>query len=461
MKPQDTADVIICGAGIAGIATAYHLAGKHGLDKVVLVDERPPLSLTSDKSTECYRNWWPGPGDAMVSLMNRSIDIMEELAHQTGNAFHLNRRGYLFATADPARISDFTAVAEEAAELGAGPARYHTGQPGEGTYISAPAYGFEDQPTGADIILDPALIQKHFPYLPESTLAVVHTRRAGWFSAQQLGMTMLERARQRGARLLEARVEGVQMDRGRVKAVQLSSSSGSRTISTPNFVVAAGPFLKEVGHMVGVDLPVFSECHVKVAFNDHLGAVPREAPMVIWTDPQHLPWSEEERAALAESEQTRYLLDEFPAGVHARPEGSPESNIVLILWTYDTDPVEPVFPLRYDPHYPEIVLRGLATVFSGLRAYFDRMPRPVVDGGYYTKTRENRPLASPLPVEGSYVLGALSGFGLMAAPALGELLAAHLTGGELPHHAPAFDLERYQDPAYQKLLENWTGAGQL
>ena len=80
--PPETTDVVICGAGIAGIATAYHLVVKHGLNDVVLVDERPPLSLTSDKSTECYRNWWPGPGDAMVSLMNRSIDIIEELARE-------------------------------------------------------------------------------------------------------------------------------------------------------------------------------------------------------------------------------------------------------------------------------------------------------------------------------------------------------------------------------------------
>lgn len=72
--------MLLCGAGIAGIAAAYHLAVHAGIKKVVLVDERPPLSLTSDKSTECYRNWWPGPGPAMVSLMNRSIDIMERLA---------------------------------------------------------------------------------------------------------------------------------------------------------------------------------------------------------------------------------------------------------------------------------------------------------------------------------------------------------------------------------------------
>src|SRR5512137_2623624 len=108
---QATADVVICGAGIAGIAAAYHLSVKHGIKKVVLVDEGSPLSLTSDKSTECYRNWWPGPGDVMVRLMNRSIDILEELARASGDRFHMNRRGYLFATTDPGRIETFKQVA--------------------------------------------------------------------------------------------------------------------------------------------------------------------------------------------------------------------------------------------------------------------------------------------------------------------------------------------------------------
>src|SRR5712692_956719 len=116
-----TADVVICGAGIAGIATAYQLTVKHGIKRVVLVDERAPLTLTSDKSTECYRNWWPGPGDAMVSLMNRSIDMLEELARESGNVFHLNRRGYLFATAQPDQAARYLRAAEEAAALGAGP----------------------------------------------------------------------------------------------------------------------------------------------------------------------------------------------------------------------------------------------------------------------------------------------------------------------------------------------------
>src|SRR5215510_8917082 len=98
-----TAEVVICGAGITGISTAYFLS-KAGFKDILLIDERPPLTLTSDRSTECYRNWWQ---DAeMLALMNRSIDIMESLADESGNIFRMNRRGYLYVTADETKISD-------------------------------------------------------------------------------------------------------------------------------------------------------------------------------------------------------------------------------------------------------------------------------------------------------------------------------------------------------------------
>ena len=458
---QPTADVVICGAGIAGIAAAYHLSVKHGIQKVVLVDEGSPLSLTSDKSTECYRNWWPGPGDVMVRLMNRSIDILEELSRESGDRFHLNRRGYLFATAEPARIQTFRQVAEEAASLGAGAVRYHSGKPGGPSYLPAPAQGFEGQPIGSDLITDQTLIQRIFPYLSEHTVAVVHPRRCGWLSAQQLGMYLLEQSRDHGTAFRQGRLEKVGLSGGRVETVHLRQASGDIRISTENLVNAGGPFFPHVARMIGVELPVSHELHIKIAFRDHLRVVGRDAPLLIWTDPTKLPWSEEERATLARSGETRHLLEEFPSGVHARPEGGPDSDVVLALWTYDVRTVQPVFPFKVDPHYPEIVFRGLAVMIPGLSAYFGRMPKPVVDGGYYTKTRENRPLIGPLPIKGVYMIGALSGYGIMASCGAAELLAAHLTGSPLPSYAPAFTLERYRDPEYQKLLEKWGNTGQL
>ncbi len=452
---QTSANVVICGAGIAGISAAYHLAVKQSVKNVMLVDERAPLSLTSDKSTECYRNWWPGPGDAMVRFMNRSIDIVEELARESDNTFRLNRRGYLYATADEARSDEMRRAGEEAASLGAGEVRVHTRG---GDYLPALAEGFENQPDGSDLILDPALIRKYFPFLSERTVAVLHARRCGWLSAQQLGMYLLERAKERGVKFVDARVESVDTTGGCVRAVRLSDGT---TIATDNFVIAAGPFLKQVGRLVGVDLPVFSELHTKVAFRDEVSAFPRNAPLLIWIDAQKLPWSDEERAVFAESDEALGLLNEFPSGVHARPEGGAASPMFLVLWTYHTEHVEPVLPIRFDPHYPEIVLRGLSTMLPSLQTYFGKTPRLTMDGGYYTKTQENRPLIGRLPVEGAYVIAALSGYGIMASCAAGELLAAHVTGSKLPHYAPAFALERYQDPAYQELLKNWGASGQL
>jgi len=178
--------------------------------------------------------------------------------------------------------------------------------------------------------------------------------------------------------------------------------------------------------MLGLDLPVFCELHAKIAFNDPLGAMPRGAPMTLWADPMTIAWSADERAELAASARHRRLVDELPPGAHGRPEGAGESTSVLGIWTYDVEPVEPAFPPAFDPAYQEVVLRGLQRMIPAMAPYLDRMPRCFVDGGYYTKTRENRFLAGPLP-----------------------------------RYAPAFRLDRYDGPAYKKLLENWGDSGQL
>lgn len=452
---KHSADVVICGAGIAGISAAYHLAVRCGVERVLLVDDRAPLSLTSDKSTEAYRNWWPGPGDQMVRFMNRSIDLLEQLAHASDNRFLMNRRGYAFLTADKTTARQMREDAAETSRLGAGPLRVH---PGPMPYTPAPAEGFQGQPDGADLLLDTALIQKHFPFVTSDTVALLHPRRCGWLSAQQLGMYLLQQARAHGVQLLEGRVSGVTVRHGRVRQIHV----GQQRIDTDAFVIAAGPLTAEVARLIDVELPVFNELHGKISFDDYLNVIPRSAPLTIWNDPLLLLWNDEEREELATDEETQWLLEPFPAGVHFRPEGGEHSSVLLALWTYDVEVMEPSWPPRFEPFYPEIIVRGLARMAPGLAQYVGRLRNLYVDGGYYCKTRENRPLVGPLPVEGAYVIGALSGYGIMASQAAGELLAAHVTGATLPNYAPAFQLSRYEDPHYVALLDDWdSGAGQL
>ncbi|MFN2161275.1 MAG: NAD(P)/FAD-dependent oxidoreductase [Candidatus Promineifilaceae bacterium] len=452
-----SADVLICGSGIAGVATAYFLARHHGVRDIVIVDERPPLTLTSDKSSEGYRNWWPGPGDEMVQLMNRSIDLLEELAVKSDNRFHMNRRGYVYLTADPERAKNMEQQALEIEGLGAGALRT------DRSYEFRADARFDAALDGADLVRDPAVIAATFPFLSGDTVAMLHARRCGWLSAQQLGMYLLEEARSGGVRFLNGRVSGVSVENDRVQAVQVYSSGSSETIKTGAFVIAAGPLLHEAAGLFGIDLPVYNEAHGKIAFEDSEGVINRDAPLMIWNDPIRLPWSSEEKKELAAYEETSWLLEALPAGLHFRPEGGPGSKTVLALWPYHISVTDrPAWPLKFEPEFAEVIMRGLTRMIPGLAVYLDRMGRPVIDGGYYTKTRENRPLICPLPVAGAYVIGALSGFGIMAGPAAAELLAAHITGAILPPYAAAFDLVRYQDPTYVRLLESWDPtSGQL
>lgn len=452
------ADAVICGAGIAGLAAAWHLAVRHGLREVVIVEERSPLSLTSDKSTECYRNWWPDR--PMIELMNRSIDLLDELAADSENAFALNRNGYLYLTATAAGAAELERTARATTAAGAGELRVRAGRPGDPDYAEPdwdrPSLG----PEGADLLLDPAEIRRRFPWAAPDLRAALHARRCGWFSAQQLGMLWLDQARAAGARLVEGRVTGVDVQGDRVVAVRVAVGGAPESIATELFVNAAGPFVDDVAQLVGTRLPVRHELHRKVVFDDPLGAVPRSAPLVIWNDPVAVDWSEEERAGLADDPATATLLAPIPAGVHFRPEGGPGSRSAILLWNYHAEPTERIFPLPEDPLHVPVVVRGIARILPAFTPYIEGGPRPFVDGGYYTKTRENRPLVGPLGPRGSFLLGALSGFGVMASPAAGELLAAHATGAALPAWASAFRLERYSDSAYLHSLAA-LDAGQL
>jgi sarcosine oxidase subunit beta len=464
MSGLRSADVVICGAGIAGVAAAYELAVRRRMGRVVLVDPLPPLTLTSDKSTECYRNWWPGPGATMVRFMDRSIDLLEELSEASGERFAMNRNGYAYFTAEPQRAAELERAAREISDLGAGELRVHRGAMSDPLFPEAPYDRLDGALGGADLVLDPQTISCRYPFLNPATLAMLHPRRCGWLSAQQLGMWMLERAREAGVELVEGRIVAVAAAAGRVTGVDVELPGGGiERIASGLLVNAAGPLAPEVGRICGLELPLRNELHGKVYLEDVEQVVPRELPLMIWCDPVTLDWGEEERAALAADPDLEYLTRALPGRGHVRPEGGVDGRMLLLLFTYHLEPTAPVWPPRFDPWYPEVVLRALTRMVPGFAVYLgDRMRRPFVDGGYYCKTSENRLLVGPTPVEGFHLLCGLSGYGIMAAAAAAELLGATLTGAELPSYAAELRLDRYDDPEYQaRVARGEFASGQL
>ena len=446
------AAIVICGAGFAGISAAFHLAVRKGVADVVLVDEREPLTLSSNKGTEGYRNWWPGPDDLMIRFMNRSIDLLEGVADESGNIFDLNRRGYVFLSSEPGRLRLLHQEARVVAALGAGEVRLHDHA---GLYAPSPVTGYGRGLDGADLLRDGTAVREMFPYLTADVAGMLHVRRAGWFDSQQLGHWLLDQAQTAGVRLVRDRVTGVDVTGGRVVGVTLA---GGEKIATDTFVIAAGPHLRSVGRLLDIDLPVFNELHGKLSLRDSQQILPAEAPLLIWSDPVVLPWRDAERDVLLADQSTAYLTRPLPAGVHVRPR----DKDLLIVWTFKHTQGDFHWPPRYAPYYGEVLLRALARMLPAVTGYFGRGAGGKVDGAYYCKTRENRPLIGPLPVDGAYVIGALSGYGLMGSQAAGELLAAHVTGGALPDYAPDLALSRYENPDFVTRYADWSAtAGQL
>jgi glycine/D-amino acid oxidase-like deaminating enzyme len=97
----------------------------------------------------------------------------------------------------------------------------------------------------------------------------------------------------------------------------------------------------------------------------------------------------------------------------------------------------------------------------GLAPYLDGLPESTVDGGYYTKTRENLPLIGPCGPDGLHVVAGLSGFGVMVAAGAGDLVSAHVAGRALPEYSDSFLLSRYDDPGYMAEIQALEDSGQL
>lgn len=456
---KQTADLLICGAGIAGIATAYYLAHAHGITDVLIVDPHPPLSQTTAKSGENYRNWWPFP--PLVDFTNRSIDLMEALAEETHNLFQMHRRGYLYVSMH----NDVDAVTAELEAIhnasNAGELRPHNGYTNDKVYDPLLDDYYQGKPTGADLLIA-SEIQRWFPHLTDEIRVALHVRRAGALSVQLLSSYLLDQTKACGVRLLRGEVTAIHQDGQGISQVTIATSSSNETIQTRTLVNAAGPFLPHVARLLGLTLPVFSVFQQKIAMPDPQGVLPRNAPFTIFLDDQTIAWSDEERHFWESDKGYAWLLQQFPGGLHIRPEGSGDSTWVKMGWAINQQAEDPVWSPQGSPEFPELLLRGATRFIPGLATYAGKLSQPLVHyGGYYTKTKENLPLIGPMDIPGTYLVGALSGYGTMAGCAAGELCAQWIAGSTLPNYADIFSLSRYENPCYRSLLNELKNTGEL
>lgn len=416
---------------------------------MVLIDAGQPMGFTSAQSGENYRNWWPHP--TMVNFTDRSIDLMEAFAKETGNRIAMSRRGYVLATRDTEIDGLLEQLAFGLGDRAEACVRVH--EPGTRARYRPPVSAdWEAAPDGVDILRDPALIRTSFPSFDPEIRTVVHIRRGGDISGQQLGAVLLERFRMAGGRRLTARVEAI--EHAAPFRLALRGPEGHRPLAVDRIVNAAGPFAGDIAEMLGVDLPIRNVFQQKIAFEDSARAIARDMPFAIDLDPQRIDWTDDERRVLREDPELAWLAETLRGSIHCRPDGGDGGSWVKLGWAFNDDPARASWDPPLSDSFPEIVLRGAARLNAALKRYYGRLPaRSHHYGGWYTMTAENWPLIGPMGPDGAFMNCAHSGFGTMAACAAGELCAAWVVGGSLPGYAPAFSMARYDDTALMALLE--------
>ncbi len=385
------------------------------------------MSYTSAQSGDNYRNWWPHP--VMTAFTTDSIDELDRLAHDTGDVFNMTRGGYVLATRRE-DISEFTAALQPGVDV----AMYR----------------------GAEV-------HDTFPALSTDIRNVVHIRRGGDISGQQLGAWMLEQVRENNGRLLRGVARGV--DGGDAFVIDVRGADVTQVVAGA-IVNAAGPFAQHVAAMLGEELPLRNVFQQKVAFEDRHGAIERDMPFSIDLDEKTLGWTDEERELLGQDPELAWLAGTLPGGTHCRPEGGANGKWVKLGWAYNEHDSEPQEDLANEPaadaQFPEIVMRGAAAFLPALTPYIADPPtRYSHYGGYYTMTEENWPLIGPMDTAGAFMVTGLSGFGSMSACAAGRLCAAWLCGTALPGYANALSKNRYADPALMDALKNAASKGLL
>jgi glycine/D-amino acid oxidase-like deaminating enzyme len=436
---KESCDVLVIGAGIIGIATAYYLKKLDPKCTVILVDSGQPMAFTSAQSGENYRNWWPHP--VMSNFTDRSIDLMEEIAQATDNRINMTRRGYVLATRQAAPDELMAELEHGYSDAPSGSIRQHSRSFSE-SYSHPSKNTWQNAPSGVDVVQNKSIIQKTFPSYDKSIETLIHVRRAGSIDSQQLGQYMLESFKADGGVKLLGAVTSIDKHDG----FDVHVDDSQVKIKANRLVNAAGPFLNVIAKMLGTELPVTHTLQQKIAFEDTASVIPRDMPFSIDLDDQRIDWNEEERALLQEDSDYARYSSEMPGAIHCRPDGGDKGRWVKLGWAYNNTTTTPILEPTLNDEFPEVVLRGAARLNPGLKAYYQKLPKNARHyGGYYTLTDENWPLVGPMTVSDTYVVGAMSGFGTMAACASGELCAQQVLGLNTPNYAFALSPQRYGD----------------
>ncbi len=229
MSWKRTADAVVIGGGMMGMATAYYLK-KLGVKDVALLEKETVASGSTGRCAASFRAQWGG--ELNITLGKACIDRFENLEEHLGVDLDIQRyqNGYLLVAYTEKQFEQF-----------------------KKNVAIQNAMGVESS------LLDHREAQKICPGMAaDDAVGFSYYKRDGHADPMVSNFAYLEAAKRIGVRVEKfAEVTGFLVGDGCVKGVVTKRG----TIATNVVVNAAGPWAGRVGALAGLNIPVKGERH--------------------------------------------------------------------------------------------------------------------------------------------------------------------------------------------------------
>ena len=218
--------IAIIGGGIVGCSIAYHLA-KFGESDVVVFEKSYLSSGSTGRCAGGIRQQWSSPNNVLLAM--RSVSLFEKLSQETGVDIEYKQGGYLVLSYDDQEAVQFEKNVEMQREL------------------------------GLDVqIFTPKQVKERYPYIDvDGVRLATFCQKDGHANPHLANFAYAKAARKLGVDILtHTEVITVEVLKN---GFELFTNKG--IVRSQILINAAGPYSREVGKMVGVDLPTESYRH--------------------------------------------------------------------------------------------------------------------------------------------------------------------------------------------------------
>lgn len=399
---KSSARAVIIGGGVVGASVLYHLA-KIGWRDVLLLEKS---ELTSGSTWHAAGGMHTFNGEANISRLQKyTIDLYREIEALSGQSCGLHPNGGLMLAADPGELDSLRLICSRARYLGM-----------ETEMISL-ARAQE---------LNPLIDTRHF-------IGALWRADGGHCDPSGTTQAYVKAARQLGA-AVERFTRVLSLEQRGDDSWDVITDKG--TVHAEHVVNCAGLWAREVGHMVGIELPVLAMEHHYLITEDLDELAGREHEIVNTTDYAGEIYLRQERRGV--------LIGTYePHGVIWSPVKTPDDFSMQLL-PEDFERLAPYFEVGFK-HFPALGRAGI---------------RKAVNGPF-TFAPDGNPLVGPVRGVRNYWVACAVMAGFSQGGGIGLVLSRWMAEGDPGQDILSMDVARFgafATPTYTslKVPENYS-----